>query len=78
MSISRRKFLVGTASFAAIGCLSAKAVIPAANELSEYTLEQAIIDITKYTNDRGLNVAWKPNRLIIHPKMMHAVRNVLA
>jgi hypothetical protein len=34
-------------------------------DLSEAALEQACIDISKYTNDRGLRIAVKPQKLIV-------------
>jgi len=37
----------------------------AAVDLSEAALEQAVIDIAKFTNDRGLKIAVKPKSLII-------------
>jgi len=36
-----------------------------ASDLSEAALEQAIIDIAKFTNDRGLKIAVKPQKIII-------------
>ena len=39
---------------------------PSANaDISEAALEQAIIDIAKFTNDRGLKIAVKPKALIV-------------
>jgi hypothetical protein len=40
-------------------------LISTASDLSEAALEQAIIDIAGYTNDRGLKIAVKPRQLII-------------
>jgi hypothetical protein len=40
-------------------------LIATASDLSEAALEQAIIDIAAYTNDRGLKIAVKPRSLII-------------
>ena len=37
----------------------------AAADLSEAALEQACIDIAKFTNDRGLKIAVKPKKLIV-------------
>lgn len=34
-------------------------------DISEAALEQAIIDIAKYTDDRGLKIAYKPEALIV-------------
>jgi len=36
-----------------------------ASDLSEAALEQACIDIMKYTNDRGLKIAVRPKNLIV-------------
>jgi len=38
-----------------------------AADLSESSLEQCCIDIAAFTNDRGLKIAIKPKKLIIHP-----------
>jgi hypothetical protein len=40
-------------------------IIAVAADLSEAALEQACIDIGKYTNDRGLRIAVKPQKLIV-------------
>lgn len=40
-------------------------LIATASDLSEAALEQAIIDIAAYTNDRGLKIAVKPKSLVI-------------
>lgn len=40
-------------------------VIGTPADLSEASLEQAIIDISAYTNDRGLKIAVKPKSLVI-------------
>lgn len=40
-------------------------VIAVAADISEAALEQACIDIGKYTNDRGLRIAVKPQKLIV-------------
>lgn len=40
-------------------------VMSVATDLSEAALEQAIIDIAKWTNDRGLRIAVKPRKLVI-------------
>lgn len=39
--------------------------IAVAADISEAALEQACIDIGKYTNDRGLRIAVKPQKLIV-------------
>jgi hypothetical protein len=40
-------------------------LIATASDLSEAALEQAYIDISAYTNDRGLKIAVKPKSLVI-------------
>lgn len=40
-------------------------VMAVATDLSEAALEQSIIDISKWTNDRGLRIAVKPRKLIV-------------
>lgn len=40
-------------------------VLAVASDLSEASLEQACIDISKWTNDRGLKIAVRPDCLII-------------
>ncbi len=40
-------------------------LIATASDLSEAALEQAVIDIAAYTNDRGLRIAVKPKSLVI-------------
>jgi hypothetical protein len=40
-------------------------IIAIASDISEAALEQATIDLGKYTNDRGLRIAVKPKRLIV-------------
>lgn len=40
-------------------------LIATASDLSEAALEQAVIDIAAYTNDRGLKIAVKPKSLVI-------------
>lgn len=40
-------------------------LIATASDLSEASLEQAVIDIAAYTNDRGLKIAVKPKSLVI-------------
>lgn len=39
--------------------------IAVAADISEAALEQAVIDIGKYTNDRGLRIAVKPQKLVV-------------
>jgi hypothetical protein len=40
-------------------------ILATAADLSESALEQACIDIGKYTNDRGLRIAVKPMKLVV-------------
>lgn len=40
-------------------------VMAVASDLSEAALETAFIDISKYTNDRGLRIAVKPSKIVI-------------
>lgn len=40
-------------------------IIATAADISEAALEQACVDIGKYTNDRGLRIAVKPMKLIV-------------
>ncbi len=40
-------------------------IIAVAADISEAALEQACIDIGKYTNDRGLRIAVKPQKLVV-------------
>lgn len=42
--------------------------IAVAADLSEAALEQAVIDIMKYTDDRGKRISIKPRKLIIAPE----------
>lgn len=40
-------------------------LIAVAADISEAALEQAVIDLGKYTNDRGLRIAVKPQKLVV-------------
>lgn len=40
-------------------------ILSTAADLSEAALEQAVIDLSKYTNDRGLKIAVRPKAIII-------------
>jgi hypothetical protein len=40
-------------------------LLATASDISEAALEQACIDIQKYTNDRGLRIAVRPKKLIV-------------
>lgn len=46
-------------------------------DLSEAALEQAYIDISAFTNDRGLLIGVRPKCLIIHPSNMFEAKRVL-
>jgi len=48
-----------------------------AADLSEASLEQACIDIAAFTDDRGLLIAAKPTKLIIHPANMFEAQRIL-
>ena len=48
-----------------------------AADLSESALEQACIDISKYTNDRGLKIAVMPETLIIPSDLMFEAERIL-
>ena len=46
-------------------------------DLSEAALEQAYIDIAAFRDDRGLLIAAKPKKLIIHPSNMFEAKRIL-
>lgn len=46
-------------------------------DLSEAALEQAVIDISKWTNDRGLTIAVKPDSLIIPVDLQFEAERIL-
>lgn len=48
-----------------------------ASDLSEAALEQACIDISKYTDDRGLRIAVMPKTLIIPMDLMFEAERIL-
>ena len=48
-----------------------------ASDLSEAALEQACIDIMKYTNDRGLKISAMPNKLIIPVDLVFEAERIL-
>ena len=45
--------------------------------LSEAALEQAVIDMAAWTDDRGLLVNYKPTQLIVPPALMFEARRIL-
>jgi hypothetical protein len=48
-----------------------------AADLSEASLEQACIDIMKYTNDRGLKISAMPESLIVPPDLVFEAERIL-
>ena len=48
-----------------------------ASDLSEAALEQAVIDIAAFRDDRGLLIAAKPKKLIIQPANMFEAKRIL-
>lgn len=51
--------------------------VAVASDLSEAALEQAVIDIRGFTNDRGLKVQAKPTKLIIPKELMFEATRIL-
>lgn len=47
------------------------------SDLSEAALEQACIDIMKYTNDRGLRISVIPQKLIVPPDLVYEATRIL-
>lgn len=52
-------------------------VLSTASDISEASLEQACIDISLLKNDRGLQIALIPNRLIIPPQLEFETYRIL-
>lgn len=48
-----------------------------ASDLNETSLEQAVIDIAAYTDERGLLIAAKPKKLIVPPALMFVATRLL-
>lgn len=48
-----------------------------AADLSEAALEQATIDIAKYTNDRGMKVAFKAQKLVVPVDLIYEADKIL-
>lgn len=46
-------------------------------DLSEAALEQAVIDIANFTNDRGLRIAVRPQKLILPVNLMFEAERIL-
>lgn len=51
--------------------------IAVAADISEAALEQAVIDISKYTNDRGLKIAVMPETLIIPTDLQFEAERIM-
>lgn len=52
-------------------------IIATAADLSEAALEQATIDIAAFRDDRGLLIAAKPKKLLIHPASVFEAARIL-
>jgi hypothetical protein len=52
-------------------------LIATAADISEASLEQAVIDIAGFTNDRGLKIAVKPKSLVIPYQLQFEVNRIL-
>jgi hypothetical protein len=52
-------------------------LIATPSDLSEAALEQAVIDIASYTNDRGLRIAVKPKSLVIPYQLQFEAARIL-
>jgi hypothetical protein len=52
-------------------------IIGTTADLSEAALEQAVIDIAAFRDDRGLLIAAKPKKLIIHPANQFETKRIL-
>ena len=48
-----------------------------ASDLNETSLEQAVIDIAGYTDERGLLIAARPRKLIVPPALMFTATRIL-
>lgn|SRR5574343_234668 len=46
-------------------------------DMSEASLEQASIDISAFTNDRGLKIAVRPRKLVIPPQLVFEAKRIL-
>jgi hypothetical protein len=51
--------------------------VATASDLSEAALEQAVIDIYNFTDDRGLKIAAKPRKLVIPKELMFEAQRIL-
>ena len=52
-------------------------VLATASDLSETSLEQAVIDIAKFTDERGLKIAARGQKLIIHPAQQFIAERIM-
>jgi hypothetical protein len=67
----------GSASHPAIAGGTWTNGVATAVDLSEAALEQAVIDIAGFTNDRGLKIAVRPTTLIIPKELMFEATRIL-
>jgi len=67
----------GSASHPAIAGGTWTNGVATAVDLSEAALEQAVIDIAGFTNDRGLKIAVRPKTLIIPKELMFEATRIL-
>lgn len=68
--------MVNSAHPNAVGGTFANTLATNAN-LSEAALEQACIDIARFTNDRGLRIAIMPEKIIIPPELMFEAERIV-
>lgn len=68
--------LLSTAHPNVAGGTQSNKLATAAN-LSEAALEQAVIDISRYTNDRGLKIAVQPKSIILPPELMFEAERIM-
>jgi len=52
-------------------------LLATASDLNEAALEQAVIDLMLFTNDRGLRIAVHPKKLIIPPQLVFEAQRIL-
>jgi phage major head subunit gpT-like protein len=68
--------MVNSAHPNAVGGTWSNTLVVNAN-LSEAALEQACIDIARFTNDRGLKIAVLPEKIIIPPELMFEAERIV-
>lgn len=56
---------------------TASNLLAVAANLSEAALEQACVDISRYTNDRGLRIQVMPQSIVIPPEQMFEIERIL-